>query len=87
MRYAEEIRGKENNPSSAETETSCAAAISPELLPPGSLGNRDVGFSRIHKLPHHRGERNSGWKERFECFSVQKNVSVQTEQNWAFLLI
>lgn len=45
--------------------------------PPGSLRNRDVDFSRIHKVPHHRGEKIR--MEWFEGFSVQKNVSVQSE--------
>lgn len=37
-----------------------------------------MDFSRIHKLPHHRGS-NSGYKERFENFPGQNNVLVETE--------
>lgn len=52
----------------------------PKPLPLGSLRNRDVDFSRIYKLPHHRFLKKIRMEERFEGFSVQKNVSVQTEQ-------
>lgn len=77
MQYTEEIRGKKNNPFAA-IETSHAAAQSSELLSLDSLRNRNMDFSRVHKLLYHRGK-NVGYKERFERFPGQNNVLVETE--------
>lgn len=56
MRYAEEIRGKENNPL-PKGRRAVLLPYPTELLPLGSLRNRDVDFSRIYKLQHHRGKK------------------------------
>jgi len=44
----------------------------PRLLPLGSLRNRDVGFSRVHKLPHHRGKKIQDRKRDLRAFLCRR---------------